>query len=150
MGQGTLFLPEVPGPGALCLSGAGGVREDTATYLAGKGFTTLALAFFGTAGLPRSYASVSLEYFEAALALLASKCRKEGGVGVVGASKGGDLALALAVGLKVQAVVTINGCLGSAGGDITRKGQTIFPGIGLRTAFKPNPREDGTLNCLGA
>ena len=24
--QGTLFLPEVPGPGVLCLSGAGGVR----------------------------------------------------------------------------------------------------------------------------
>ena len=24
--QGTLFLPEVPGPGVLCLSGAGGAR----------------------------------------------------------------------------------------------------------------------------
>ena len=24
--QGTLFLPEVPGPGVLCLAGAGGVR----------------------------------------------------------------------------------------------------------------------------
>ena len=67
---------------------------------------------------------------------------------------------------QVQAVVTINGCLGSAGGDITRKvrkilkrerllvkilqGQTIFPGLGLRTDFKPKPREDGTLDCLGA
>ena len=67
---------------------------------------------------------------------------------------------------QVQTVVTINGCLGSAGGDITRKvrknlknkrilrkilqGQTIFPGLGLRTDFKPKPREDGTLDCLGA
>ena len=24
--QGTLFLPEIPGPGVLCLSGAGGAR----------------------------------------------------------------------------------------------------------------------------
>ena len=49
-----------------------------------------------------------MEYFEAALALLASKCRKEGGVGVVGSSKGGDLALALAVtqGQKVGKYIT--------------------------------------------
>ena len=65
--QGTLFLPETPGPGVLCLSGAGGARvspedkvmvsfprqEDTAAFLAGKGFTTLALAYFGAPGLPR-------------------------------------------------------------------------------------------------
>ena len=30
------------------------------------------------------------------------------------------------------------------------QGQTIFPGLGLRTDFKPKPREDGTLDCLGA
>jgi len=51
--QGTLFLPSEPGPGVLCLAGVGGVREDTAAFLAGKGFTTLALAYFGTAGLSR-------------------------------------------------------------------------------------------------
>ena len=86
--------------------------------MAGKGFTTLALAFFGSAGLPRwkiyflwsacyfncrSYASLPLEYFEAALELLCGHCREGEGVGVVGSSKGGDLALALAVtqGTKV-------------------------------------------------
>ena len=65
--QGTLFLPDIPGSGVLCLSGAGGARvsfeekvmgefspqEDTAAFLAEKGFTTLALAFFGAPGLPR-------------------------------------------------------------------------------------------------
>ena len=44
-----------------------------------------------------------MEYFEAALDVLGLHCRGRGGVGVVGFSKGGDLALALAVtqGLKV-------------------------------------------------
>ena len=51
--QGTLFLPEVPGPGVLCISGAAGVREDHAALLAGRGFTTLALGYFGMQGLPR-------------------------------------------------------------------------------------------------
>lgn len=51
--QGTLFLPEVPGPGVLCLAGAAGVREDHAALLAGRGFTTLALGYFGMQGLPR-------------------------------------------------------------------------------------------------
>merc|ERR1712192_55848 len=74
------------------------------------------------------------------------------GVGVIGSSKGGDLALALAVtqGSKVKAAVTVNGCLGSAGGVITKEGQTIFPAIGLKPDFKPKLRDDGTLNCLGA
>ena len=89
--------------------------------MAGKGFTTLALAYFGAPGLPRcklsfiwegdcflnfrSYASLPLEYFEAALDLLSRHCREgDEGVGVVGSSKGGDLALALAVtqGSKVE------------------------------------------------
>ena len=52
----------------------------------------------------RSYASLPLEYFEAALDLLGRQCREGEGVGVVGSSKGGDLALALAVtqGPKVE------------------------------------------------
>ena len=53
----------------------------------------------------RSYVSLPLEYFEAALDVLGCHCRKgDDGVGVVGFSKGGDLALALAVtqGPKVE------------------------------------------------
>ena len=53
----------------------------------------------------RSYASLPLEYFEAAIDVLSRHCRKsDDGVGVVGFSKGGDLALALAVtqGPKVE------------------------------------------------
>ena len=55
----------------------------------------------------RSYASLPLEYFEAALELLCGHCREGKGVGVVGSSKGGDLALALAVtqGTKVGVVM---------------------------------------------
>merc|ERR1712130_179169 len=149
--QGTLFLPKIPGPGVLCLSGAGGAREDTAAFLAGKGFTTLALAFFGAPGLPRNYASLPLEYFEAAIDLLGGHCREGEGVGVVGSSKGGDLALALAVtqGPKVRVAVTVNGCLGSAGGEMKKEGRTIFPAIGVRPDFIPKLREDGTLSFLG-
>ena len=52
----------------------------------------------------RSYSSLPLEYFEAAIDLLCRHCREGEGVGVVGSSKGGDLALALAVtqGPKVE------------------------------------------------
>ena len=71
---------------------------------------------------------------------------------------------------QVQAAVTVNGCLGSAGGIMTKEvkllgiylggwdgwhgynsqGRTIFPATGLRPDFRPKLREDGTLNCLGA
>ena len=42
-------------PRVHCDSGRGEFsrQEDTAAFLAGKGFTTLALAFFGLPGLPR-------------------------------------------------------------------------------------------------
>jgi len=66
--------------------------------------------------------------------------------------KGGDLALTMATtqGSNVKAAVWINGCLGSGGGEITKKGQTLFPAIGLRPDFRPKLREDGTLNVFGA
>ena len=34
------------------------LQEDTAAFLAGKGFTTFALAFFGAPGLPRCHLSI--------------------------------------------------------------------------------------------
>ena len=43
----------------------------------------------------RSYASLPIEYFEAALQVLGEHC--SGRIGLIGFSKGADLALALAV-----------------------------------------------------
>ena len=92
-----------------------------------------------------------------------------GGVGVLGQSKGGDLALALAVTLgskvasflvpvsspassssQIRAVATLNGCIASAGGSITHSGRTVFRGLGLHPHCLPRPRLDGSLDFLGA
>ena len=115
---------------------------------------------------------------------------------MVGSSKGGDLALALAVTQRakvgeiltncnsaVKKALTGSGCCYNQRlsrkcrrghhkegeeefderkntcesivkrGRIIMKvlqGQTIFPGLGLKTDFEPKLREDGTLDCLGA
>ena len=88
------------------------VRKTWRLFWLAKASPPLPLLFLGLQGYPganclfyrvnhfvncRSYASLPLEYFEAALDLLGRHCREGEGVGVVGSSKGGDLALALAV-----------------------------------------------------
>ena len=88
---------------------------------------------------------------------------------MLGQSKGGDLALALAVTLgskvasflvpvsspassssQIRAVATLNGCIASAGGSTTHSGMTVFHGLGLHPHFLPRPRLDGSLDFLGA
>jgi len=156
--RGTLYLP--PGhhqrPGVLCMSGSSGVEESIPAYLASKGFTTLGLGYFGMPGLPKTYSSISLEYLHQAVSLLEDHCQS-GGLGVLGRSKGGDLGLALAItlGSRIRKVVTLNGCIGSAGGEITYNGQTMFPPVSVNPKFlkslKSAPRvRENVLDCQGA
>jgi dienelactone hydrolase len=107
---GTLFVPQQGGPypGIIVLGGSGGgIWEAPAAILAAHGFTTLALAFFAYEHLPAKLAHIPLEYFETALAWLQAhpKVRPDR-LGVMGTSRGGELALLLGATFhQVRAVV---------------------------------------------
>lgn len=94
---GVLFVPEHDGPhpGTLVLGGSrGGVREELAGALAADGLACLALAYFGAEGLPPRIVEVPLEHVERAARWLAGAPAVSGApVGIVGGSKGAELAL---------------------------------------------------------
>jgi dienelactone hydrolase len=94
----TLFEPP-GGPHAgliVCGGSDGGLRENYAALLASHGYCTLALAYFGVESLPRALVNIPLEYFETAIQWLQARPGVRGdSLGVVGASRGGELALLL-------------------------------------------------------
>lgn len=94
---GTLFAAddESPRPAVLVLGGSeGGLPNDMAEVLAPEGFTCLSLAYFGVRRVPRQLVEIPLEYIETALAWLREHRLVVGSsVGVLGASKGAELAL---------------------------------------------------------
>lgn len=109
---GVFIRPEdlaAPSPALIVLGGSeGGYNEGWATIIASKTrLPTLALAYFGADGLPPTLENIPLETVERAIAWLG---KQEGvapdRIGIVGASRGGELAL-LAASLfpEVKAVV---------------------------------------------
>ncbi|GAB2819124.1 acyl-CoA thioester hydrolase/BAAT C-terminal domain-containing protein [Lentzea nigeriaca] len=122
---GTLFAPEADGgelPGVIVLSGSeGGIHETDAALLAAHGFVTFALGYFGMKGLPEHLVDIPLEYFGTAIDHLAERC---GEIGIVGGSRGGELALLVgSMYPQVRAVVSVVGS-----GVVT---QGIGPGANL-------------------
>lgn len=122
---GTLFAPEADGgelPGVIVLSGSeGGIHETDAALLAAHGFVTFALGYFGMQGLPKYLEDIPLEYFGTAIDFLGERA---GEIGVIGGSRGGELALLVgATFSQVRAVVSIVGS-----GVVT---QGIGPGANL-------------------
>uniref|UniRef100_A0A6I8S5S8 Bile acid-CoA:amino acid N-acyltransferase n=2 Tax=Xenopus tropicalis TaxID=8364 RepID=A0A6I8S5S8_XENTR len=112
--RGTLFLPpgEGPFPGVIDLFGGfGGLIEFRSSLLSSRGFACLALAYFAYEDLPKQLDILELEYFEEAAQFLLSNPKVVNhGIGVIGVSKGGEIALALACYLPmVKAAVCING-----------------------------------------
>ncbi|KAH0621094.1 hypothetical protein JD844_022121 [Phrynosoma platyrhinos] len=112
--RGALFVPPGPGPfpGVIDLfGGSGGLFEFRASLLASKGFVVLALAYFAYDDLPQTLTEVNLEYFEEASILLLKHPKVKGpGLGVIGLSKGAEIALAMATFLpQILATVCING-----------------------------------------
>jgi dienelactone hydrolase len=97
--HGVLFLPDTSGPhtGVLVVGGSeGGLPAPRAAWLASHGYAALALAYFRYEGLPNELSAIPLEYFGQALAWM--KERPEiapGQLGVMGTSRGGELALQL-------------------------------------------------------
>ncbi len=96
---GFFFVPETAGPlpALLVLGGSdGGMDFSKATMLASHGYATLALDYFGNEPLPLSLTEVPLEYFATAVAWLKSQeIVDDIKIGVVGTSRGGELALLL-------------------------------------------------------
>lgn len=98
--HGTFFTPAASGPRPTILivgGSEGGLHEGSAALLASHGFATLALAYFGIADLPSVLVEIPLEYFETALQWLQGRPEVDPEcIGVMGGSKGGELALLLA------------------------------------------------------
>ncbi len=84
----------------LLLGGSGGGigwQVQQAELLAKRGYAALALAYFGMEGLPMELERIPLEYFDHALTWLRLQpFVASDRIGVVGVSKGGELALVLA------------------------------------------------------
>ncbi|MHC5040234.1 MAG: acyl-CoA thioesterase/bile acid-CoA:amino acid N-acyltransferase family protein [Planctomycetota bacterium] len=98
-----------PRPGVVLFGGSEGGIGFTleAQLLASKGFATMALAYFKEAGLPDHLEKVPLEYCLKAISWMKSQPSVEDSrLAVIGASKGGELALLLASLCKdIKAVV---------------------------------------------
>ena len=107
---GTFFAPAdgTARPGVLVVGGSdGGLSEGMAALLASHGFAALALAYFRAEHLPPDLMEIPLEYFETAIRWLGRQPSvAAGGLGVVGRSRGGELALLLAAMIpEITAVV---------------------------------------------
>lgn len=93
---GWLCCPQgAQGAGVLALGGSdGGIPLHTARLLAEAGFCGLALGYFGAPGLPGALVNIRLEYIKTALDCLRTQPRVSSDrVGVIGVSKGAELAL---------------------------------------------------------
>ena len=97
--HGTLFLPPGDGkfPGVLVLGGSeGGAPIARAAWLASHGYAALALAYFHFEGLPPELLNIPLEYFGTALSWMSERPEIDASrLAVMGASRGGELALQL-------------------------------------------------------
>ena len=95
--SGFLYYPAQGGPfpGVIILGGSeGGLFEPRARALAANGFAALTLAYFGYPGQPEELVDVPLETVERAIAWIKAHPKVKGDrVGLVGGSKGGELAL---------------------------------------------------------
>ena len=98
---GTAYVP--PGterrPAVIVLPGSGGGIPGPGAHaggLASRGYVVLALAYFNSEGLPPLLQKIPLEYFETAVEWLKSQAYVDSArVGVLGTSRGGELALLL-------------------------------------------------------
>jgi dienelactone hydrolase len=109
---GKMFEPLSVGPcpALLVVGGSGGGlawSQEMAALLASHGFAALALAYFAADGLPSTLDRIPLEYFGTALEWIAAQPGVAvGRIGVVGVSRGGELALLLGATFpRIRAVV---------------------------------------------
>lgn len=148
--RATLFIPPGPGPfpGIIDLYGTGGgLMEHRASLLANYGFVTMALAFFGYDNLPSHLGGLHLDYFREALEFLKQypKVNKQE-IGIIGLSKGADLAITMATFLPgIKAVVSICGCNANTMAPLPCDG-FVLPCLEFRPE-KVKLTETGELDC---
>lgn len=161
--RGVAFLPAGPGPfpSVLLVSGSGGGLADVqcqAALLASRGFATLALAYFNHPDLPTELADIPVEYFRDGMDwLIANAPAANGTVAVMGASRGGELALLLgssypervgAVVAKVPSGVVWGGLTKDPEQESvawTRGGRPVPPLRGEPIPLDALPRRDGAI-----
>lgn len=112
--RGSLFLPPGGGPfpGVIDMFGTvGACVEFRAALLASRGFAAMALPYFLYDDLPQDMEDVELEYFMEAIDWFAEQpCVDGSNLGMMGVSKGGEIALQVAYyNSKIKSVVSING-----------------------------------------
>tara|TARA_Y100000815_G_scaffold263252_1_gene277598 strand:- start:522 stop:1484 length:963 start_codon:yes stop_codon:yes gene_type:complete len=99
---GTWYAPAGTGkaPVILVLGGSEGGEASAQTMgrrLASEGYGVLALAWFGTEGLPEQLQEIPLEYFRTAIDWIGDQPRTDADhVGIFGVSKGGEAVLLIA------------------------------------------------------
>jgi len=99
---GRLFVPPGAGrrPAILAFGGSEGGLSGGQAYaseLVPRGYVVLAIAYFAEKGVPADLESIPLEYFDKALAWLATQPDVDPArMGVIGGSRGGELSLLLA------------------------------------------------------
>ncbi|HEY6447177.1 MAG TPA: acyl-CoA thioesterase/bile acid-CoA:amino acid N-acyltransferase family protein [Acidobacteriaceae bacterium] len=154
--HGTLFLPPEAGrgdtkvPGVLVVGGSeGGLPRARAAWLASHGCAALALAYFHYEDLPATLRDIPLEYFGRALAWMAQRPEIDAKrLGVMGTSRGGELALQLgsmypeihAVVAYVPANIRVASCCGRPFG-----AAWTWHGEGLAWALPGMPNNPATL-----
>ncbi len=108
--HGGLFEPSSAGPhpGVLVLGGSeGGAPLRAAAWLASHGYAALALAYFRYEDLPARLEAIPLEYFGQGVAWMMQRPEiAPERIGVLGTSRGGELALQVAsLYSQIKAVV---------------------------------------------
>ncbi|KAM4662413.1 acyl-coenzyme A thioesterase 1-like [Discoglossus pictus] len=133
--RGSLFIPPGSGPfpAVIDLYGTGGgLMEHRASLLASHGFMTMALAYFDYDDLPKVLGGLHLNYFREAVEFLRSQPQVGNQeIGIIGISKGADLALSMATFLSgIKAVVSVSGCNANSFAPLPCDG-FILPGLGF-------------------
>lgn len=95
---GVVFEPENGSDSfAVFLGGSfGGIPEGPARKLAENGVNAFALGYFGFPGLPSGLVEIPLEYLQRGIECFRETYAGEHGIGLMGFSKGAELALVLA------------------------------------------------------
>jgi dienelactone hydrolase len=126
------YVHDGPGrrPTVIVVGGAeGGLPEDRPAILASHGFNTLALAYFGANELPSSLTNVPVERVQTAIAWLQQRPEVDAEqIGIVGGSKGAELALlAASLFAQLRAVVAFS------------PSSVVYPGLYYGNVSGPAP-----------
>jgi dienelactone hydrolase len=146
---GELYIP--PGEGkhaaVIVVTGSGGGIPPAAGQsggLASRGYVVLALAYFNARGLPSSLSYIPLEYFATALDWLSKQPSVDPErIGILGISRGAELALLLASAMtKIHAVVAYMPSSVVISGCCSGRGEPAWTVGGKPVAYVP-PRRQG-------